>query len=134
MRKYQDWRKAVQTVRELNNLDDRELDRLLPAGGANSMLDVLSLDNVFEELAYERLDDVLQHWETAHRLPAWPVVDWCTHVRRCRLDVHELDETVIRDAALASKSSSSSSLCRRQCRCRVATGTCLAAITKVNAS
>ena len=61
------------------------------------------LDDVFEKLAHQRLDDVLQHWETAHRLPGQLVADWCTHVPLCRLDVHVQGETVISDAAIAIK-------------------------------
>ena len=61
------------------------------------------LDDAFEKLAHQRLDVVLHHWEQAHRLPGQPLADWCTHVRRSRLEVQEQDDSVISDAALASK-------------------------------
>ena len=142
---------AVQTVRELNNLDDRERALIVfsqVTGRTKAMLDVLEitdgtapagldriwnlLDDVFEKLAHERLGDVLQHWETAHRLP---VAGWYAHVRWCRRDAHEQDETVISHGALrcwpSPGQSCSSSLQRQR---QSVSGTRLAAITKVNAS
>ena len=98
MRRCRDWLKATQTVRELNNLEDRELARIVfsqATGRAKAMLDVLEisdvtalaglericnlLDIVWEKLAPQRLDDGPQNWEAAHRPPGQPVADWCTH-------------------------------------------------------
>lgn len=94
VRKNREWRKGVQTIRELNQLSDKELARIVfsdVSGRAKTLLEILEiadvtapaglerisnlLDDAFEKLAHERLDDVWQHREHAHRLLGQPMAD-----------------------------------------------------------
>ena len=68
-------------------------------------------DEAYERMSHERLDDVLHEWESASRRHGQPVQDWCTDLRKLRMELHMQDsETKVSDQALASKMLRSSRL------------------------
>ena len=83
----------------------------------DAVLDVIwgIYDNAFEKMAHERLDDVQREWEQAHRRPGQPMQDWCTYLRKQRMEVQIQDpNTVISDRSLASKMLRGSGLSQTQ--------------------
>ena len=123
IRKYREWRKRVEIIQHLNDLKKTELAMLLYSqltGRPKRLVEVIDpedlqnedclnvmyriLDEAYEHMSHERLDDILQEWETAHRRHGQPMQDWCTYLRKLRLELQAQDgDTMISDQALASK-------------------------------
>jgi len=82
--------------------------------------DVLALiwqvyDQAFERMAHERLNDVHDNWEKAHRRPGTPMQDWCNELRRLLFEMKAQDPgTTISDEALAVKMLRGSGLVKKE--------------------
>ena len=61
------------------------------------------LDDAFENMQHERLREAWKRWESAHRAHGQPMADWCTLLRRYRMELEEQDTTRISDGCLANK-------------------------------
>ena len=123
VRKYREWRKGVDNVKYLNELTDTEFAMLRYSqrkGRPKSLLEVIEpedlqepgtlavmhriFDETYENMSHERLGDLLNEWETAHRRQGQTMQEWCTYLRKLRLEVQVQDnQTKVSDQALASK-------------------------------
>ena len=102
---YCEWRKGVEIAKNLDQLQDTELAAVIfsqVTRRAKSCIEVMepedlkqadalqtiydSFDDAFEKMDHERLDQVYQEWERAHRGPSQPVVDWALDLRKKKLE------------------------------------------------
>ena len=134
VRRYSEWRTKFDIIQDLSDLTNSEMAVLLYSqvtGRPKMLIEVISpedlrdgtalnmiyriYDEAYERMSHGRLDDVLHEWESAFRRHGQPMQDWCTYLRKLRMELHTQDGgTKVSDQALASKMLRSSRLTTTQ--------------------